>query len=61
MEKTTTLRHSGIFVKTEHSDAYVPQKPSPKAKICLDCDPNKKCKGNCDRYKEELKKLKEKL
>lgn len=59
-EKATHLSFSGIFVKTEHSDAYVPQKPSPKALICLSCDPNKKCKGNCKRFKEEYRKLKEK-
>lgn len=57
-EKITTLRHSGIFVKTEHSDAYVPQHPSPEASICLDCG-NKKCKGICKRYIEEHRKLKE--
>ena len=51
-------RYSGRFVKTEHSDAYVPQHPSPEASICLDCG-NKKCKGNCKRYIEERKKLKE--
>lgn len=60
LEKTTALRRGGIFVKTERSDAYVPQHPSQEASICLDCDPNKKCKGNCKRYKEEHKKLKEK-
>jgi radical SAM protein with 4Fe4S-binding SPASM domain len=58
-EKITALKHSGIFVKTEHSDAYVPQHPSPEARICLDCDPNKQCKGNCKRYIEERRKLKE--
>lgn len=59
-EKIKSSKHSGIFVKTEHSDAYVPQKPSPEARICLDCE-NKKCKGNCKRYIEEHRKLKEQL
>ena len=59
-EKATRLSHSGIYVKTEHNNAYVPKNPSPKARICLDYDPNKKCKGNCQRYKEEYNKLKEK-
>lgn len=59
-EKATTLRHRGIFVKTEHSSEYVPKKPSAEAQICLDCDPKKNCKGNCKRYKEEHRKLKEK-
>ena len=35
--------------------------PTPEQKICLNCPlPAKKCNGNCKRYKEELKKLKEK-
>lgn len=60
IEKIRASKHCGIFVKTERSDAYVPQKPSPEASICLDCG-NKKCKGNCKRFIEERKKLKEKL
>lgn len=58
IEKTSKLRHSGIYIKTERSNDYVPQHPSPEARICLDCD-NKQCKGNCKRYIEEYKKLKE--
>lgn len=61
-EKTTRLSHSGIFVKTEHSSFYVPQKSSPEASICTDCKlPQSKCNGNCKRYKEEHKKLKVKI
>lgn len=48
------------YIKTEHSSLYVPKNSSPKALICLKCDPNSNCKGNCKRYKEEYKKLKEK-
>jgi radical SAM protein with 4Fe4S-binding SPASM domain len=58
-DKTTKLNHSGIFIKTEHSNDYVPQKPSKKALICLDCDPNKNCEGDCGRFRTEYKKLKE--
>ena len=58
-ERVTSLRYSGIFVKTEHSNAYEPTKPSAEALICLTCDPNKKCKGNCERYRQAHKKLKE--
>ena len=57
-EKVTKLRYSGIFVKTERDDFFKPRKPSAEARICLGCD-NKNCKGNCKRYKEEHKKLKE--
>ena len=61
-EKATHLRHSGIFVKSEHSSFYVPTKTSPEASICTDCKlPQSKCNGNCKRYKEEHRKLKEKL
>lgn len=28
--------------------------------ICVNCDPKKKCKGDCKRFREELKKLKNK-
>lgn len=59
LDKTTRLRHSGIFVKTEHSSFYVPKKSSPEASICTDCKlPQSKCNGNCKRYKEEISKLK---
>ena len=60
IEKTTNLRYSAIFVKTEHLNDYVPKNPSPEALICLTCTADK-CKGICDRYKEEHRKLKEKL
>ena len=48
------------YIKTEHSNLYVPKETSPEANICLKCDTNEDCKGNCKRYKEEYKKLKEK-
>ena len=57
-EKVTKLRFGGIYSKTEHSSFYVPLKPSPEAQICLSCD-NEKCNGDCKRFREELKKLKE--
>ncbi len=40
-------------------EQYIPSKPSAEALICLTCTETK-CKGNCKRYKEEHKKLKEK-
>ena len=58
-DKVTKLIFRSVFTKTERNYDYVPQKPSPEASICLDCG-NKKCKGNCKRYKEEYRKLKEK-
>lgn len=36
---------------------YVVIKPSAEANICLNCK-IKKCKGNCERYKQEIKKVK---
>ena len=59
-EKVAKLRHSGIFVKTFHSNSYIPTTPSLEASICLKCE-KENCKGNCKRYIEERKKLKEKL
>jgi hypothetical protein len=58
-DKSATLRFKGIYTKTEHSNDYVPQNPSEKARICLDCG-NEKCTGNCKTYKEKYKQLKEK-
>ena len=59
-EKVNKLRHSGIFVKTFHSNSYIPTTPSSEAKICLKCE-KEYCTGTCKRYKEERAKLKEKL
>ena len=28
--------------------------------ICVNCDPKKKCNGDCKRFREEMKKLKKK-
>ena len=39
------------------SDLYTPVKPSKESQICLNC-PIPKCKPNrCERYSDELKKL----
>jgi hypothetical protein len=56
-ERPTYLLHNGIYRKTMYSSDYVPQNPSAEAKICLECTA-KKCKGTCDRLKQERKKLK---
>lgn len=59
--KVTSLRFSGVYNKTERDNDFVPKNPSAEAQICLNCT-EKKCKpGTCKRYREEYKKLKEKL
>ena len=61
-EVGSNLRWVGIFAKNERaSEIYKPARrnASAEALICLDCPlPAKKCKpGVCQRYKDELKKL----
>jgi hypothetical protein len=55
-----TLKHNTTFTKgIRSSDAYVPVHPSDEALICLNCD-KKKCKPTtCQRYKQEVKKIKD--
>ena len=57
------LKHIGVRGRSifaqDKGTPYVPTKPSAEANICLTCDPNKKCKGNCERYRQAHKKLKE--
>ena len=56
-EKKGNKPFGSIFTKTERaSELYKPNKPSKEALICLECNV-KNCKGNCDRYKEEMNKI----
>ena len=49
---------STIARKTLHSGISV--KASDVARICMSCDlSSKKCGINCERYKEEIKRIKE--
>jgi hypothetical protein len=52
------LSLGGIFTKTERDNDYMPKNPSAEAQICLNCTA-KKCKGTCERLREERKKIKE--
>ena len=53
-------------MKLTHKEEYLPKAanilayilPGEKERICFYC-PEKKCKGECKRYREEMKKLKE--
>lgn len=59
--KASKLRYGGVYSKVELNSDYVPKTPSAEAQICLNCT-EKKCRPDaCKRYKEEHKKLKEKL
>ena len=64
-DKISTLKFGGICSKGERaSDIFQPNErnASPEALICLKCPlAADKCKPNvCKRYKEEVKKTKEK-
>ena len=50
------LKGHGLF--DDWHESYMPKNPSAEALICLTCT-EQRCKGNCKRYKEEHKKLKE--
>lgn len=57
------IRKHNIRVKQDgNAEYYRPTAPSAEASICLNCTlPAKKCNpSNCQRYKEEKKKIKEK-
>jgi hypothetical protein len=41
-------------------DSCLVFKTTPETDICFSCDPNKKCNGDCKRFREEMKKLKKK-
>ena len=57
--KASNLRFSSRYNNRERNCVeFVPNHPSPEAQICLGCNiPVKKCKGACDRYKTEYRKL----
>ena len=54
------MRHNKINTKYEYDTSYMPKNIGEKEKICTDCK-FIDCKGDCKRYREEYKKLKEKL
>lgn len=56
------MRPSPVYRITYSSlnDNSVSFKTTPETEICFKCDPNKKCNGNCKRFKEEKAKLKQK-
>ena len=51
------IKGHGLFGSWHEN--YKPKNPSAEALICMNCTSNK-CKGNCERYMTEHKKLKEK-
>lgn len=57
-DKASRLKFNKMLSKYNYDTDYVPKKPSAEALICLTCTADK-CKGICDRYKEEHKKLRE--
>ena len=59
MEIIISKRHNRFNTKFEYEKGFVPTHPNPEARICLECDPNKKCNGDCKRFKEDHRKLKE--
>ena len=55
---TSTYIRGHIFCKTVRETGYEPTHPSAEALICLNCKSDE-CKGECERLRTELKKLKE--
>ena len=63
-EKPSTIRFGGIYMSGERESEIFrvdERNADPEALICLNCNlPANKCKPlNCQRYKDEMRKIKE--